>query len=119
MAKTIVLGASPDPIRFSNKAVKSLIRHNHEVIPIGNREGRIAGRNIIIGKPEFDDIHTVALYLNPENQKEYYNYIVKLSPRRVIFNPGTINEELIELIKKNSIEPVVDCTLIMLNNNKY
>jgi len=119
MAKTIVLGASPDPLRFSNKAVKSLIRHNHEVIPLGNRTGRIAGKDIIIGQPDFEDIHTVALYLNPENQKEYYNYIVKLSPRRVIFNPGTINEELIELVKKNNIEPVLDCALIMLNNNKY
>lgn len=119
MAKTIVLGASPDPLRFSNKAVKSLIRHNHEVIPIGIREGRIAGKNIIIGKPVLDDIHTVALYLNPENQKEYYNYILKLSPRRVIFNPGTINGELIDLVKEHNIEPVVDCALIMLNNNKY
>lgn len=119
MAKTIVLGASPDPLRFSNKAVKSLIRHNHEVIPVGNREGRIAGRNIIIGQPELEDVHTVALYLNPENQKEYYNYIVNLSPRRIIFNPGTINEELINLAIENNIEPVVDCALIMLNNNKY
>ncbi|MFC2096336.1 CoA-binding protein [Bacteroidota bacterium] len=119
MKKTIVLGASPNPIRFSHKAVKSLVRHGHDVVPIGIREGDIMWQNIIVGKPKLNDIHTITLYLNPENQKGYYNYIIELNPKRIIFNPGAENQELIELAMKNNIEVSIACTLIMLNTNKY
>ena len=119
MKKTLVLGASPNPIRFSHKAVKSLVRHGHDVAPIGIREGDIMWQKIIIGKPKIEDIHTITLYLNPENQKAYYDYIISLSPKRIIFNPGSENQELIELAIKNNIEVSIACTLIMLNTNKY
>ena len=76
-------------------------------------------QKIIIGKPALEDIHTVTLYLNPKNQKEYYNYIIELAPKRIIFNPGTENQELIELAMKENIEVSIACTLIMLNSNKY
>lgn len=119
MKKTLVLGASPNPIRFSHKAVKSLVRHGFEVVPLGNRKGEIMWQKIVIGKPILKDIHTVTLYLNPNNQKEYYNYIVELAPKRIIFNPGSENQELIEIAMKNNIEVSIACTLIMLNANKY
>ena len=119
MKKTLVLGASPNPIRFSHKAVKSLVRHGHDVIPLGIREGDIMWQKIIIGKPDLKEIHTVTLYLNPENQKKYYDYIIGLEPKRIIFNPGSENQELIELAVKNNIEISIACTLIMLNTNNY
>ncbi len=119
MKKTLVLGASPNVMRFSNKAVKSLIRYDYPVVPVGIRKGRIAGIDIIIGKPQIEDIHTVALYVGPARQKEYYDYILSLNPRRIIFNPGTENPELIELAEKEGIEVLEDCTLIMLNNDRY
>ena len=119
MKKTLVLGASPNPIRFSHKAVKSLVRHGYDVVPIGIREGDIMWQNIIIGKPKLNDIHTITLYLNPENQKEYYDYIIELAPKRIIFNPGSENQELIELAMKNNIEVSIACTLIMLNTHNY
>jgi hypothetical protein len=119
MKKTLVLGASPNPIRFSHKAVKSLVRHGFDVVPIGNKKGDIMWQKIIIGKPALEDIHTITLYLNPNNQKEYYNYILELAPKRIIFNPGSENQELIELAMNNNIEISIACTLIMLNSNKY
>ena len=119
MKKTLVLGASPNPIRFSHKAVKSLVRHGHEVVPVGNKEGDIMWQKILVGKPKVDNIHTITLYLNPGNQKEYYNYIIELAPKRIIFNPGSENQELIELAMQNNIEVAIACTLIMLNTNKY
>ena len=119
MKKTLVLGASPNPIRFSHKAVKSLVRHGHDVVPIGIREGDIMWQKIIIGKPKLKNIHTITLYLSPDNQKEYYDYIIQLAPKRIIFNPGSENQELIELAMKNNIEVSIACTLIMLNKGKY
>ena len=119
MKKTLVLGASPNPIRFSHKAVKSLVRHGFDVVPLGIRNGDIMWQKIIIGKPELKDIHTITLYLNPQRQKEYYDYILSLSPKRIIFNPGSENQELIQIAMKNKIEVSIACTLIMLNTNNY
>lgn len=119
MKKTLVLGASPNPIRFSYKAVKSLVRHGYDVVPIGIREGDIMWQDIIIGKPILNDIHTITIYLNPEKQKEYYDYIFKLNPKRIIFNPGSENQELIQLAMKENIEVSIACTLVMLNTNNY
>jgi len=119
MKRTLVLGASPNPIRFSHTAVKSLVRHGHEVVPIGIREGEIMWQKIIVGKPKLKNIHTITLYLNPNNQKEYYDYIIELAPKRIIFNPGSENKDIIELAMKNNIEVSIACTLIMLNTNKY
>ncbi len=117
---TLVLGASPKPERFSNKAVKRLLKHNYPVIAIGLREEYIDKIKIRKGMPEdLGPIHTVALYLGADNQKAYYNYILSLNPERIIFNPGTLNPELAELAKKNGIETVNGCVLVMLNKNRY
>ncbi len=117
--KTLVLGASPNSIRFSYKAVKNLQRHNVPVVPVGIRNGEIGGIKIIKGHPQIDDIHTVTMYVGPPRQKEYYSWILSLHPERIIFNPGTENSEFMEMAKKEGIEVMEDCTLIMLNSGRY
>lgn len=115
----MILGASPDPLRFSNKMVKSLIRYNYEPVPIGIREGKIAGIDIIIGKPKIKNTDTICMYLNSSKQNNYSNYIINLQPRRIIFNPGSHNAELAKLAEQNNIECVYDCFLIMISKNSF
>lgn len=92
--KTVVLGASTNEARYSNIAVKRLKRNGIQVVPVGIKKGAIEGIDIINGSPEVDGVHTVTLYLNPQRQKPYYNYIInELAPKRIIFNPGTENLE--------------------------
>lgn len=117
--KTLVLGASENPARYGNIAVNRLVQHNHPVVAIGKRKGNVAGINIITEHPEMDDIDTVTLYLNPTNQKPYYDYILSLKPKRVIFNPGTENDELEDMLRKEGIQPVEACTLVMLGTGQY
>lgn len=117
--KTIVLGASPNEDRFSYKAIVSLRKHNYEVIAIGKRMGIVADVEIIQHTPFIEDVHTIAIYLSPKNQKEYYNYILSLNPKRIIFNPGTENEELLKIAQNKGIEVVERCILIMLSTNQY
>ncbi|MCX7863317.1 MAG: CoA-binding protein [Bacteroidales bacterium] len=117
--KTVVLGASPNPERYSYKAVKKLKQHGYEVIAIGKRKGNIDGIEIIQQLPFLSDVHTIAMYLSPSNQKEYYDYILSLKPQRIIFNPGTENKELATLAEKNGIAVVEWCVLIMLAGNQY
>ena len=119
MQNIMVLGASPNRQRFSNTCVKSLIRYGYQVIPVGIKEGEIAGKPIQTNKPTVKDIHTVTIYLNPEKQKEYYDYLLGLHPRRIIFNPGAENPEFKKKALEKDVEVVEDCTLIMLNSGYF
>lgn len=117
--KTLVLGASLKPHRYSNIATKRLKKYGHEVVPIGLREGKIEGISILKGQQDVKGIDTVTLYLNPKRQVEYYDYILGLKPKRIIFNPGTENMELEELAQAQGIETAIACTLVMLSIGNY
>lgn len=117
--KTLVLGASTNPGRVSYEAVARLRAKGMGVVALGQREGEIYGIPVQTGRPVFQDIDTVTLYLNPDRQKEYYEYILSLKPRRIIFNPGTENAELIRKAREAGIEPLIACTLVMLAINNY
>jgi len=116
---TLVIGGSIKPERYSYKAINRLRRFNHPVVSIGLRSGEVAGVNIETGFPGFDNIHTVTLYIGLKHQPQYYDYVLGLSPKRIIFNPGTENPEFEGLAKKNGIETIEHCTLIMLGEGSY
>lgn len=117
--KTLVLGASENPARYSNLAINRLKNNQHPVVAIGRRKGMVAGIPIETEQKHFNDIDTVTLYLNPMHQKEYYNYIISLRPKRIIFNPGTENDELFDLAVQNNIKPMEACTLVLLSTGQY
>ena len=116
---TVVLGASENTDRYSNMAVKKLVAHKHPVTAIGNKTGVINDIQILKDKPVLNDVDTVTLYLNPQNQKPYYDYILSLNPKRIIFNPGTENDELEKLAAKKGIATMDACTLVLLSTNQY
>lgn len=117
--KTLVLGASENPSRYSYLAVRKLTNHQHPVVAIGKKKGKVGDVAIETDHLPVQDVHTVTLYLNPRNQQEYYDYILSLQPDRIIFNPGTENEELERMAKENGIETVEGCTLVMLSIGNY
>ena len=117
--KTLVLGASQNPARYSYLAVNKLARHQHPVIAIGRRKGKAGDVEIDTEQKPMTDIDTVTLYLNPQNQKQYYDYIISLKPKRIIFNPGTENPELYKLAKENNIQVMEACTLVLLSTGQY
>ena len=117
--KTVVLGASNNPSRYSYVAVNRLLQHGHEVVPVGVKKGSVAGINILNNQPEILNVHTVTLYMRDEIQKPLYDYIFSLNPKRIIFNPGTENEELEQLAKSKGIETIEACTLVMLSVGNY
>jgi predicted CoA-binding protein len=119
MKKTLVLGATPNPARYAYLAVIRLKQHGHEIIPLGIRDGNVEGIEIQKGKPELEGVDTVTLYLNAERQREYYDYILSLNPKRIIFNPGTENPELMKMANGRGIETVEGCTLVMLSIGAY
>lgn len=119
MKKTLVLGASDNPSRYSFLAVHRLRAYGHPVVAIGKKNGVVNDVTIEKEKKQIENVHTVTLYLNPAHQKQYYDYIVSLKPQRIIFNPGAENDELADLAIKNGIKPLEACTLVLLSTNQY
>ena len=119
MKKTLVLGATTAPNRYAYLAVQSLLRHGHEVVPVGIRDGEVGGLPILQGTPAVADVDTVTLYVGPQRQPPYYDYIFSLHPKRIIFNPGTENPELMDEAEARGVEVVEGCTLVMLSIGVY
>lgn len=116
---TVVIGASPNPERYSYKATISLLLHGFAAYPVGIRKGRIDSLEIITDKPAIGEVDTVTLYVGPHNQPYWYDYILSLKPKRLIFNPGTENPELENLAAAQGIETMVACTLVLLSIKQY
>jgi len=119
MGKTLIIGASNNPERYAYKAAERLLAHGFEIELIGRRPEVIFERTIDTQKKEFEDIDTVTLYVSDKFQPEYYEYIISLNPRRVIFNPGTENPEFEELLIQNDIHVEEACTLVLLGSGQY
>jgi predicted CoA-binding protein len=117
--KTLVLGASPNPARYSFLAINKLREHDHPVIAVGKKSSVVAGVPVQSEIAPIPDLDTVTMYLNTENQKNYYDYILSQHPRRVIFNPGAENPEFEKLLAENGIKVLEACTLVLLGTGQY
>lgn len=117
--KTLVLGASEKTDRYSNKAIRMLRAHQIEVEAIGNKAGNVLDIDYGTSQVPFENIETVTLYLNPTNQIPYYDYILSLNPKRIIYNPGTENETLMHLAEEKGIQNVIACTLVLLATGQF
>jgi predicted CoA-binding protein len=119
MSKTVIIGATDNPERYAYLALKSLLRHGREVEGVGLIEAEVDGVRIRKGFPEIPDVDTVTLYVGPRNQPYWYDYILSLKPRRIIFNPGTENPALEKMCRDKGIEVLEACTLVMLSVGNY
>lgn len=119
--KTVIIGATPNPSRYAFLAAKMLTSYNHEIVPVGIKDGAVLGIDIldIFEKPKVEDVHTVTLYIGPQRQPEHYEYILGLKPRRIIFNPGTENTEFEKMAEARGVETLQACTLVMLRSGQY
>ncbi len=117
--KTLIIGASNNPERYAYKAAERLTTHGHEIELLGLRPDVIFEKSIDTERKQYTDIDTVTMYIGPQRQPEYYDYIVGLQPRRVIFNPGTENNEFEALLSEKGIIAEEACTLVLLGIGQY
>jgi predicted CoA-binding protein len=122
--KTLILGATPNPSRYAYIAAGMLSQYGHPFVPVGIKKGEVLGQKILSGQEaaqqlQSGDIHTVTLYLTPQRQEEWYDFLLELKPKRIIFNPGTENPTLAERAQAQGIETVEACTLVMLRTGQY
>lgn len=119
MKKTLIIGATANPTRYAYTAAHRLRQKQHEIVQIGLRAGEVAGVPIDTQRLDYEGVDTVTLYIGPRHQPGYYEYVVSLHPKRVIFNPGTENAEFERILEENNIEPIRACTLVMLAVGQY
>lgn len=117
--KTLVMGASLNPARYSHLAINKLVKYGHPVIAFGKKPGLVGEVQIETKLKDWKDIDTITLYMNVDHQKEFHDFILSISPRRIIFNPGAENDELAELAKAQNITTLEACTLVMLSTGLY
>ncbi|MEM9931049.1 MAG: CoA-binding protein, partial [Bacteroidota bacterium] len=117
--KTLILGATPNTSRYAYLAANKLVGYQHEIVNVGIKKGSVAGVEILNGMPEVEGVDTITLYVGPKHQPPYYDWLLSLQPRRIIFNPGTENPELAKLAREKGIETEVACTLVMLATGMY
>lgn len=116
---TLIIGASDKPQRYAYKALQLLLSNGHDVYALAKRKMEISGIKVYSEMQLFEDIHTITLYISAKFQPEYYDYILELKPKRVIFNPGTENPELFRILDENGIDYEIACTLVMLHTKQY
>lgn len=117
--KTLVLGATNNPARYAYLAANRLVAAGYKIVNIGIKKGEVAGVAIQPAGDIYSDIHTITLYIGPQRQPEYYDYIIRTKPKRIIFNPGTENPELTVLAQQHGIETLEACTLVLLSTGQY
>ena len=121
MKKTVIIGATTNPGRYAYLAAQMLTNYQHDIVPVGLKEGSVFGKEIldILEKPPVSNVDTVTMYIGPQRQPEYYNYILDMKPKRIIFNPGTENDEFIKMAEAQGVEALEACTLVMLRTGQY
>lgn len=119
--KTVIIGATNNPSRYAFLAAERLTRAGHEIVPVGIKKGEVLGETILNIKeePQISDVDTITMYIGPQHQPEYYDYLIGLNPKRVIFNPGTENPELVRQLNEKGIDSEYSCTLVMIGSGVY
>ena len=119
--KTVIIGATPNTARYAYLAAEMLTEYSHEIVPVGIKTGEVFGKEIlnIREKPLIENVDTVTLYIGPQHQPQWYDYLISLQPKRIIFNPGTENPEFERLAEESGIEALEACTLVMLRTGQF
>lgn len=119
--KTVIVGSSTNRGRYAWLAAQMLTEYGHPIVPLGIKQGQVFGQDIldIRKKPAIEDVDTITLYLSPQNQKSWYRYLLDLKPSRIIFNPGTENEEFEALAREEGVEVMEACTLVLLRSKQF
>tara|TARA_R110002096_G_scaffold147671_19_gene307770 strand:+ start:35679 stop:36056 length:378 start_codon:yes stop_codon:yes gene_type:complete len=116
----VVLGASNNPDRYSFKAICALREHGYAVIPIHPALDEIQGIDVVASVKEVHQpVDTVSLYVNPSILGKLLDDLVDLSPRRVLFNPGTESAEAVKVLEEAGIQCENACTLVLLQTGQF
>ncbi len=115
----VVLGASENPNRYSYLASARLQQNNFHVVNVGFHPGICAGLPIQTDFRAIETVDTISLYVSPPKQPFWEEFIFSLSPKRLIFNPGTENPDLAQKALEKGIEVVEGCTLVMLSSGTF
>ncbi len=117
--KVAILGASDNPERYSYKAFKMLLEHGHEVLLVSPKLAELEGHKVFANLSEVGSVDTLTMYVSEKISSSMIDEILSFKPGRVIFNPGSENQELMEKLKSKGVEVEPACTLVLLSTGQF
>jgi predicted CoA-binding protein len=114
------MGASIKEERYSNKAVKMLLEHGHQPVPVHPSGQPVHGLETLTSLDQIEgSVDTLTVYVGPDISGQAFDDIISLGPRRVVFNPGAENDSLAVKLREAGMETVNACTLVMLRTDQF
>ena len=120
----LVVGASDKPDRYSTRAIKMLQDAKHTIIGIHPSLRVAEGTDVYPSLDQIPEalsntIDTVTMYVNTQVSDNMIESLKRLSPRRIIWNPGSENLSVIDRLKETSIQNIEACTLVLLSTDQF
>ncbi len=121
MAKVIaVIGASSDPRKFGNRAVRAFRRQGYTVIPINPNETRVEGLQAYASVLDVEGpIDMATFYVPPDVGAKVIQDVAKKQIPEVWLNPGSESEDLVRLARSLKVEPIIACSILGIGENPY
>ena len=100
--------------------MENLEHEGHDVLLFNPYGSKIAENLVYKSLSDVEaKVDTVTLYVRPSRLEGLMDELIKLNPKRVIFNPGTEDEALQAKFVQAGIEVLEACTLVMLRTGQY
>ena len=117
--QVVILGASDKPERYSNMAFHLLKKYGHTPILVSPNLKELDGMHVHKNLSEVQASDTLTVYISPATSSLLMDEILNFPAKRVIFNPGSENIDLMNKLREQGKEVVEGCTLVMLRTNQF
>ncbi len=105
--KIAVVGATPNKEKYGYKVFAQLLKEGYKAFPVNPNYNEIVGRKTFPSLTELSkliDIDVVIIIVNPKIAKKVVEEAKSLGIRKIWFQPGSEDKEVIELCKKLGLE---------------
>ena len=108
-----VIGVTPDKSKYGYKIYKRLKEKGYHTFGVSPKYLEIDGNKMyenldVIPSP----IDVVVFVINPKYAKEYIGQMRTIGIGYAWMQPGTYNDEILDLMQSHGITPILDCILI-------
>lgn len=108
-----IIGASADPAKFGNKAVRAYLRRGWDVFPVSPKGGRIEGLPVYASLQDVPGhLNRISVYVPPAVGMTMLEAFKARGADELWINPGAESGELIQRAKALGLDPIVACSIV-------
>src|SRR5436309_14298470 len=110
-----VIGASSNPQKFGNRAVRAFRRQGYTVIPINPHESDVEGLKTyksVLDVPGTIDM--ASFYVPPDVGEHVIEEVARKGIAEVWLNPGADSDALVARARALQIQPIIACSIVAI-----